>query len=141
MIRYHNKEPLEIKNQEEFEISIPKYVLDILGAFYYVRTQRLEVGEPIEMKNHDNKKIYNLRIIIQKRERVKVKAGKFDCIVVQPQLKGDAIFKQKGKLWVWLTDDEFKIPVKMKSKVAVGSISSELIKIEGIKGSITAKVD
>lgn len=141
MIRYHNREPLEIRSQEEFDLPIPKYVLDILGAFYYVRTQRLEVGEPIEMANHDNKKIYNLRVIIQKRERVKVKAGKFNCILLQPRLQGEAIFKQKGKLWVWLTDDEFKIPVKMKSKVAVGSISTELIKIEGINKRITARVD
>jgi len=140
MIRYHNDEPLRIRKKEEFELTVPKYVIDILGAFYYVRTQRLRVGDPIYITNHDNKNIYKLKVIIQRREQIKVKAGKFNCIVVQPQLKGDAIFKQKGKLWVWLTDDELKIPVQMKSKAFIGSIVTELTKIEGIEKPITARV-
>lgn len=140
MIRYHDEEPLRVKTRDEFEIPVPKYVIDILGSFYYVRTQKLRTGEPIYMKNHDNKKIYDLKVIVQKRERIKVKAGEFNCVVVQPRLKGDAIFKQKGKLWVWLTDDEFKIPVQMKSKAFIGSVTTELVKIEGVNEPITARV-
>lgn len=140
MIRYHDEEPLRIKEQEEFEIKIPQYVIDVLGAFYFVRTQKLRLGEPLHIPNHDNKKIYDLKVIIQRREEVKVRAGKFKCIVVQPRLKGDAIFKQKGKLWVWLTDDELKIPVQMKSKAFIGSVYTELAKIEGINKPITAKL-
>jgi hypothetical protein len=140
MIRYHNDDPLRIKKKEEFELNIPEYVIDILGAFYYVRTQKLRVGEPIYIKNHDNKKIYNLKVIVQKKEKVKVRAGEFKCIVVQPRLKGDAIFKQKGKLWVWLTDDELKIPVQMKSKAFIGSVYTELAKIEGVKEPIPARI-
>jgi len=139
-IRYHDKEPLMVKKRETFELPIPEYAIDVLGAFYFVRTQYLETGMPIDMINHDNKKIYDLRVYIQRKERVKVGAGEFDCIMVEPQLKGDAVFQQKGKLWVWLTDDELKIPVKMKSKAFIGSITSNLVKIEGIKKKIKAKV-
>jgi len=131
-IRYHNEEPLRIKNQESFDLSIPPYVLDVLAAFYYVRTQDLEIGMPLYMTNHDNQKIYNLKVIIQKREIKKVKVGKFNTIKVQPVLRGEAIFKQKGRLWIWLTDDQYKIPVLMKSAVFVGSITTELVKIEGL---------
>lgn len=140
MIRYHNDEPLRIRKREEFELPVPIYVIDILGAFYYVRTQRLRVGDPVYITNHDNRNIYKLKVIIQRREQIKVKAGKFNCIVVQPQLKGDAIFKQKGKLWVWLTDDELRIPVQMKSKAFIGSVVTELTNIEGVKKPITARV-
>jgi hypothetical protein len=132
-IRYHNTdEPLKIKNQSEFELDIPPYVLDVLGAFYYVRTQKLEPGMPLYMTNHDNKKIYDLQVLIQKREKVSVDAGTFRCILIKPILLGESIFKQEGELWVWLTDDQYKIPVKMQSKVAVGSITTELKSIEGI---------
>lgn len=140
MIRYEDQEPLTVRKQEEFELPIPKYVLDVLAAFYYVRTQKLEVGMPIYMKNHDNKKIYNLKVIVQKKETISVPAGTFRCIVVQPRLKGEAIFKQKGKLWVWLTDDERKIPVQMKSKAFIGSIKTELVSIEGLSSRIQAKI-
>jgi hypothetical protein len=61
-----------------------------------------------------------------------VKAGKFRCIVVKPELRGDAIFQQKGELWVWVSDDQYKIPVQMKSAVFIGSITTELKEIEGI---------
>jgi hypothetical protein len=131
-IRYHNDEPLEVKKQEKFEMDIPPYVLDVLASFYFVRTQDLEVGMPIYITNHDNKKIYDLKVIVQKKEIIQVKAGKFRCIIVQPFLMGEAIFKQKGELWVWLSDDQYKIPVQMKSAVFVGNITTELNKIEGL---------
>lgn len=131
-IRYEDSDDLKVKESNNFELSIPPYVLDILASFYYVRTQELRVGMPIYLTNHDNKKVYDLKVIIQKREVIKVNAGKFRCIVVQPVLRGEALFKQKGQLWVWLTDDQYKIPVQMKSAVFVGSITTELTKIEGV---------
>jgi len=140
-IRYDGEdEALQIRDRKEFHLKIPEYVLDVLAAFYYVRTQKLEVGMPIYMANHDNKEVYNLQVIIQKRERVKVDAGTFNCIMIQPRLQGEAIFKQKGELWVWLTDDEYKIPVQMKSKVAVGSITTELKQIEGLPLPLKSQV-
>ncbi len=139
-IRYEDEDKLKVKEKKNFNIQIPPYVVDILGAFYYVRTQKLELGMPLYMETQDNKKVYNLKVLVQKREVVDVKAGKFRCIVVQPQLRGDAIFKQKGKLWVWLTDDEYKIPVQMKSAVFVGSITTELTDIRGIKLPIPSQI-
>jgi len=41
-------------------------------------------------------------------------------------LKTVGVFKHKGKLKVWLTDDRLKMPVLMKSKILVGSITAEL---------------
>ncbi|MEJ2636276.1 MAG: DUF3108 domain-containing protein [Calditrichia bacterium] len=141
MIRFHDgDEPLKVKEKKEFEIDTPPYVLDILASFYYVRTQKLRVGMPLYIMNHDNKKIYDLKVLVQKRETIKVDAGKFKCIVVQPVLRGESIFKQKGKLWVWLTDDQYKIPVQMKSAVLVGSITTELTGIEGVPLPLPSQV-
>ena len=73
-------------------------------------------------------------------ETINTAAGKFKCLKVEPLLKGEGIFKQKGRLLVWMTDDEYKIPVQMTSEVAVGHITSELEKIEGIKGKIPSRI-
>jgi hypothetical protein len=132
-ILYHNTdEPLTIKHSGEYVLDIPPYVLDVLGSFYYVRTQKLEPGMPLYITNHDNKKIYDLQVLVQKREKVSVEAGTFRCILIKPILLGESIFKQEGELWVWLTDDQYRIPVRMRSKVAVGSITTELKSIEGM---------
>ncbi len=140
-IRYEDDKTWQVRDESRFAMNVPPYVLDVLGSFYFTRTRRLEVGEPILITNHDNKKVYDLKIIVQRRERVTVDAGTFDCIMIKPVLQGEAIFKQKGELWVWLTDDEFKIPVKMKTKIAVGSITTELKSIEGIESPIRARID
>jgi len=55
-----------------------------------------------------------------------VPAGKFDCILVEPVLKSEGVFKSKGSIYVWVTDDDRRIPVLVKSKVPVGSISVSL---------------
>jgi hypothetical protein len=99
---------------------------DILSAFYYVRTLDLVVGQSIQVPCHSDKKNYPLEIAIHRKETVTTPVGKFDCIVVEPRLKSSGVFQQKGRLTIWLTDDEYKIPVLMKSKVAVGSISAIL---------------
>jgi hypothetical protein len=140
-IRYEDSEPLKIRDQNEKIVEIPPYVLDILASFYYVRTQDLRLGRPLYLTNHDNEKIYDLKVIVQKREVIKVKAGKFRCIMVQPQLRGDAIFKQKGELWVWVSDDQYKIPIQMKSAVFIGNITTELKKIEGVPLPLPAQLE
>lgn len=110
---------------DTFEVA--EYVQDVLSAFYFVRTQELTVGKSIFVDNHTDRKNYPLEVKVIRKERVKVEAGEFDCLVVEPILQTPGIFEQKGSLTVWLTDDEKKMPVLMKSKVVVGSISTELI--------------
>ncbi|HVP36854.1 MAG TPA: DUF3108 domain-containing protein [Terriglobales bacterium] len=107
-------------------IPVPPFVQDVLSALYYVRTQPLEVGKSIFVDNHTDKKNYPLEVKVLKKERVEVDAGTFDCLVVQPILQAAGVFEQKGTLTVWLTDDQKKMPVLMKSKVAIGSITTEL---------------
>jgi hypothetical protein len=67
-----------------------------------------------------------MEVKVLKRERIEVPAGKFDCILVEPVLKSEGVFQSKGSIFVWLTDDERRIPVLVKSKVPVGSISVSL---------------
>ena len=111
---------------------IPPCVQDILSSFYYIRTQELKVGKSLYIDNHADNKLYPLEVKVHKKERIKVKAGEFDCVVVEPILRASGLFKSKGRLLVWLTDDERKIPVQMKSKIIVGYITAELKMMEGI---------
>jgi hypothetical protein len=62
--------------------------------------------------------------------------GKLDLIQVEPLAKFEGLFVRKGRMWIWLTDDERRIPVLMKSKIPVGSITAVLEKIEGVSGGV-----
>jgi hypothetical protein len=107
-------------------IAAPLYVMDILCAFYYTRTQPLEIGKTLGLDAFGDGDVYRLGVLVHRREKIRVPAGTFTCLVVEPVIQGEGIFKQKGKLTIWLTDDERRIPVLMKSKVLVGSIDCRL---------------
>ena len=108
------------------EMPIAPRTQDILSAMYYVRTLPLEVGQSIALANHTDGKNYPLLVKVHRRERVTVDAGTFDCLVVEPMLRGPGLFEQKGRLTVWVTDDRYKMPVLMKSEVVIGAVAAVL---------------
>jgi hypothetical protein len=114
-------------NKSKGEIHEP--VLDVLSSFFYIRLLKLEPGKEYEVTVFTDEEIYPLLVKVDKDlDTIKVGAGKFECLRVQPFIKGDAIFKAKeGKMLIWLTNDERKMPVLIRSKVAVGAFDAELI--------------
>jgi hypothetical protein len=107
-------------------VAVAPATQDALSALYFVRTQDLSVGSSVFVDNFTDGKEYALEVKVLKKERIEVKAGTFDCIVVEPLTQSVGVFKHEGRLKVWLTDDRLKMPVLMRSKVLVGSISAEL---------------
>lgn len=102
---------------------IPPQVQDALSSFYFTRFQALPLGGSVVFDYHASRKSRPMEVKVIGRERVKTPAGTFNCVVIEPMLKAGGIFKNKGRLVIWLTDDERRMPVMMKSKVAIGSIS------------------
>ena len=107
---------------------VPPFSQDILSAFYFVRTLPLKVGQAVEVPVYGEGKFYPLRVMVHKREKIKVPAGRFKCLLIEPVLQSEGIFKQDGRLQIWVTDDARRMPVLMKSKVAIGSIDCKLTK-------------
>jgi hypothetical protein len=108
------------------EVPIAPRTQDVLTSMYYVRTLPLAPGQNIALANHTDGKNYPLLIKVLGRERVTVEAGTFNCLVVEPFLRGPAIFQQKGRVTVWVTDDQYRIPVLVKSKIVIGAVSGVL---------------
>lgn len=110
--------------------TIPGAVQDILSSTYFIRPRKLKVGDEVVL-DVNTKSNWPLTIKVLRKQRVKVPAGTFSCIVVEPTLREEGIFIQKGRsLHVWLTDDERHMPVFMRVDILIGSISAYLTKIE-----------
>jgi len=107
---------------------------DVLSAFYKVRAVELVPGQSFDLESHVDRKNYPIRVIVHGRERVEVPAGEFDCLVVEPVLRGEGLFKHQGRLMIWLTDDGRRIPVQVKSELPVGAISILLTEVRGREG-------
>ena len=126
----------------EGEYSIPLYVNDIVSAFYYARTldySNMKVNDLIHLQNFYKDKVYNLDVKYLGKEVVEVPAGKFECIIVEPLVKEGGLFKHEGNIIVWLTNDELKIPVKVRTKVVIGYVEAKLTNYEGLAGELKSK--
>jgi hypothetical protein len=126
----------------EGEYNIPKYVNDIVSAFYLARTfdySKMKKGEKIHLQNFFKDKVYDLDVRFIGREKVSVSAGTFDCVIIEPLVQEGGLFKSEGTILIWLTNDDLKVPVKVKTKIVIGSIDAELTKYEGLAGALKAK--
>jgi hypothetical protein len=111
-------------------MEIPSNTLDIISAFYYVRTQDLQVGRDIVVNVTADGKNYDARIRVLRKETIDTIFGRRSCFVIRPELHGDAIFKQTANIDIWLIDDELKTPVLLSSKVSFGSFRANLKRVD-----------
>lgn len=106
---------------------ITKRTYDTLSSFFYFRTVALQVGTSSFIDIYDCKTLWSTEIQVLRRERIKTQLGTFNTIVIKPLLKSEGIFARTGDMHIWLTDDDRRIPVQMKSKVKIGSITVTLV--------------
>jgi hypothetical protein len=107
-------------------LTIPDPVQDGLSLLYFLRTREdLAIGRRMDIDVLDSGKNWTIEVSVLDREKVTTAAGKFDTIKVRtsPKDKGGS---KKREVFLWLSDDDRKIPVLMKSKLKVGSFVFEL---------------
>lgn len=122
---------------------IPPYTYDIMSAFYYVRTLNLSEmpkGTVFYLDNFFKDTTYRLGVRIHGKTTEEVDAGKFRCIVIEPLVVEGGLFKSEGSIYIWLTDDARKIPIKVATKIPIGFVEAKLTGYRGIRGPINAKI-
>ena len=58
----------------------------------------------------------------------------------EPLAREGGLFRSEGRLFVWLTDDDRKMPVRVSTKISIGSVDSELLEFGGTNGPVDAKI-
>ncbi len=106
---------------------IPPQVQDALSSFYFTRFQALPLGGTILFDYHASRKSAPMLVRVLGRDRIETPVGRFNCVAIEPVLNAGGIFKNTGRLVIWITDDERRMPVLLKSKVTIGSISVVLV--------------
>lgn len=129
-------------NTENREFKAPAYVQDIFSAFYYVRTLDLtkyKEGDIITVETFNDDKHFPLAVKIIGRETVDVAAGEFKTVIVQPMLT-EGFTNKTSDIFVYLSDDDRKIPVKVKMKIVIGALVAELTEYSGLRGPLDSKI-
>jgi uncharacterized protein DUF3108 len=121
---------VEDRKVAQHDFSLEPCVLDVLSAFFVTRVRGVSEKEPLRLPVFDNGKSLVLEVRFQGRERLDLPeplGRNVPTVVVEPLLaEGTGLFVKKGRLTIWLTDDERRVPVRLRSKVALGSISADL---------------
>ena len=127
----------------EGTFDIPPYAHDIVSAFFYVRTfdlKQYRKGQSVMLQNFFGKKVHDLEVRVLGRQRVTVAAGTFDCVAIEPMVKEGGLFKSEGRIVIWLSDDDRKIPIKVSTKVLIGTIDAELTGYRGLRGPLASRI-
>lgn len=133
----------KIARTDEGEFPIPENVHDIMSAFYYARTidyTGFKMGQRVKLQNFYKGKTNLLEIKYLGKQKIDVKAGTFNCIIVEPLVKEGGLFKSEGRILIWMTDDKNKIPVKVSTKIVIGTIDAELKEYSGLRNEMKALV-
>ena len=107
-------------------VAVSPRTQDVLSGIYFARGLPLDVGQSVLIPTHVDRKNATMDLRVLKRESVKVPLGRYACGVVEPVLLETGLFKHEGRVTIWVSDDAERIPVIIKTKVAVGSITAVL---------------
>jgi len=111
-------------------------VFDFLSAYYFSRSievSKLKIGETFKLEYFLEDGVHTLSITYVGKERVKSDIGEFNCLKFNPTIIPGRVFRKDSKLYLWITDDENRIPIKAHVELIVGSVSMELTSARDLK--------
>lgn len=117
---------LEKKTRKQVAI---KDVQDMISSFYYLRNidlATIKEGDAVSIDMFFDGETYPFKLKFLKRETIKTKFGKIKTWKIRPLVQKGRVFEGEESLTIWITDDENKLPVRVKASLAVGSIKADL---------------
>ncbi|MCK0157430.1 DUF3108 domain-containing protein [Cellulophaga sp. F20128] len=126
------------KKGKKIEFTIQDNIQDLISAFYYLRNnykaEELVKGEFIELDLlYDDDGIFKFKLKYLGTEVLKTKFGKVECHKFRPYVESGRVFKAQESLSLWVSNDDNKIPIRIKADLAVGSIKADLDGYAGLK--------
>lgn len=115
---------------------IPSCVHDILSAVYYARTQPLTVGQSFELPVNDGTRTVRIRVEVQAKEEIQTPLGKFQATRVEPDVFSGNLFKEKGRMFIWFSNDPDRLPVQVTAQMGFGTITASLATVERGEGNL-----
>jgi len=111
---------------------IPERFQDVISSFYYMRTVPLVPGEETRVDLYSRGKLYRLVVAVLGREKVETELGVFDALKVQPRMHDSEASedRNKGKLFLWFSDDARRLPVQARTILPIGSVTARLTRVE-----------
>jgi hypothetical protein len=142
-IAYTYTENSDRPYQEE-TVKFPECTYDVLSLIYFARNiefSGFNIDDSVPVVSIIDREIYNLYIRYKGRDTIKLNDGsKYSCLMFSALLVEGTIFKGGEDLYVWVTDDKNRVPVKVEAKILIGSVKAYLNKAEGLRYPMDAYI-
>ncbi|MCA5003927.1 DUF3108 domain-containing protein [Sphingobacterium bovistauri] len=118
-------------------------LFDLVSAYYFARNldlSSLKSGDSFKIPYFLNDEVAELKVTYVGTEKIKTSLGTVECIKLNPEIKPGRIFKKDSKLYLWVTNDGNRIPVRAHVEILIGSVTMELTKAQGLKYDLNKKV-
>ena len=141
---YFNHQDLkaEVHNHKRDTISehnIKSQTQDMVSATYYLRNlidiDKLQKGDEFILNLFFDEENFDFKTVYLGEEAVKTKFGTINCLKFRPYVQKGRVFEEKESVMLWVTKDKNKIPIKIKAKLAVGSLVARLDAFKGLAHS------
>jgi hypothetical protein len=132
----------KVKTQDKKEFAVTDGIQDMLSSFYYARTldySKAKIGQEYKMDMFIDNEVFPFKIKYLGTETIKTRKGKFDCIKIRPLMMKGRVWESEDSMTIWVTNDNNKIPVLVKTDIAVGSVKATLTGWEGLVNPINKK--
>lgn len=128
------------KRKKIKKVDVPRPVFDPISVIYYLRTMDLSPDVSHELTLIADGKVYKVHARVVRRETITTPAGTFKTVLVEPEMESAGVPREE-RLYIWYSDDERRIPVRIRSEVKVGAITATLRKISSGAGAIDPPVN
>ncbi|MBI3808229.1 MAG: DUF3108 domain-containing protein [Nitrospirae bacterium] len=126
---FHQKEGrvTVVKGGTTETLEMPTGTQDVISCLYYARsTLSFQPGSSLTMNVHHDKKNRKLDVLVEEIETISGQWGDVETARVLVIMPFQGLFLNQGNIRVWFTNDDRRIPIRMKAKVIIGSIVADL---------------
>ncbi len=104
---------------------VPRPVFDPISIIHQLRTRDLTPGKSYDFELIADGKLYTVHARVVRKEKIETQAGTFDCVRVEPEMLSGGVVRDE-RLFIWYTDDDRKLPVRIRTEMKIGAITASL---------------
>ena len=137
-----NHEENKVISQASGEHDVPPEILDMVSVLYNLRRidfTKYKAGDSFDFQTYFSDELFPFEVKYKGTETISTKMGKYDCHKFVPIVEPGRIFKEEDDMSIWISNDENKVPIRVRFEMIVGSFNCDLIEYKKLKYPLLEK--
>jgi hypothetical protein len=120
-----------ILNKTKKEFTIPANVHDLVSAFYYFRTLDVKPNSKVILDVNADERNWKVNMFVKEAQELEIlRHGVHKVVCVEPKAPFKGVISKRGKVWIYFSVDEERVPVFIKIRIPFGFVVGVLEKTE-----------